>query len=66
MCPLGGHCVNCLACILVSCDCIKLCWRWVAFTLATLQNEEYFADGHTMSNAPDLFPPPKLSGIEPG
>ena len=24
------------------------------------------ADGHTMSNAPDLFWPPKLSGIGPG
>ena len=25
-----------------------------------------FADGHTVSNAPDLFRPPKLSGAEPG
>ena len=25
-----------------------------------------FADGHTASNAPDLFRPPKLSSAEPG
>ena len=25
-----------------------------------------FADGHTASNAPDLFRPPKLSGAGPG
>ena len=25
-----------------------------------------FADGHTTSNAPDLFRPPKLSGVGPG
>ena len=25
-----------------------------------------FADGHTKSNAPDLFRPPKLSGLGPG
>ena len=25
-----------------------------------------FADGHTVSNAPDLFRPPKLSGTGPG
>ena len=25
-----------------------------------------FADGHTVSNAPDLFRPPKLSGVGPG
>jgi hypothetical protein len=26
----------------------------------------YLADGHTASNAPDLFRPPKLSGAGPG
>ena len=28
--------------------------------------ENRFADGHTVSNAPDLFRPPKLSGTGPG
>ena len=27
---------------------------------------DIFADGHTVSNAPDLFRPPKLSGTGPG
>jgi hypothetical protein len=27
---------------------------------------QFFADGHTASNAPDLFRPPKLSGAGPG
>ena len=31
------------------------------------QGEKYiFADGHTVSNTPDLFRPPKLSGTGPG
>ena len=29
-------------------------------------NNITFADGHTASNAPDLFRPPKLSGAGPG
>ena len=36
----------------------------VSFT-PTLR-ELIFADGHTVSNAPDLFRPPKLSGTGPG
>ena len=28
--------------------------------------DQSFADGHTASNAPDLFRPPKLSGAGPG
>ena len=39
-------------------DCRKMrgCWT----------RQKYFADGHTVSNAPDLFRPPKLSGTGPG
>ena len=30
------------------------------------KSDYLFADGHTVSNAPDLFRPPKLSGTGPG
>ena len=32
----------------------------------SLRTAHNFADGHTVSNAPDLFRPPKLSGTGPG
>ena len=32
----------------------------------TIMSEIFIAGGHTASNAPDLFRPPKLSGAGPG
>ena len=35
-------------------------------TWVTTISVRFFADGHTVSNAPDLFRPPKLSNTGPG
>ena len=44
------------------------CWSQTRFCICmiSMQNRSVFADGHTASNAPDLFRPPKLSGAGPG
>ena len=38
-------------------------WKTISIDAGMTQA---FADGHTVSNAPDLFRPPKLSGTGPG
>ena len=40
-----------------------ICKRWICEGCTTTS---FPADGHTASNAPDLFRPPKLSGAGPG
>ena len=45
----------------------KISKCWGSFQLSNiLAFTRTLADGHTVSNAPDLFRPPKLSGTGPG
>jgi hypothetical protein len=45
----------------------KISKCWGSFQLSKiLAFPRILADGHTVSNAPDLFRPPKLSGTGPG
>ena len=48
------------------CVCVCVCAPALSILHVVAVAAFFFADGHTVSNAPDLFRPPKLSGTGPG
>ena len=56
-------CCLCLVACVICCKHIFLIWRLSLYSFFLVIT---FADGHTVSNAPDLFRPPQLSGTGPG